>query len=400
MRACHDTDRSVIDQTMSTQNSVQEGLGSAGGSDARTSPRAEGVGSMLRPPELLAARARHAAGELSHARFKRIEDRAVADCIRVQEEVGLDVVTDGELRRRGWMTHFIESLEGFERDASAPMPWRDAEGRELPPELRSNQRPVVTQKLRWRHSACAEEWAFLRGRTDRPGKVTLASAEMAAAMYDPERSRGAYPTRDAYFADIVDLLRREVAEIVRLGCTYIQLDAPQYGALLDPRTRAAFRERGQDPDAMIDAGIEMDNAIIDGFPGVTFGLHICRGNNQSRYYAEGDYSPVTRVFERTRFDRLLLEYDDERSGGFEPLSHVRDDTTVVLGLVTTKHAAMEDPAELEARIREAARHVDLERLALSPQCGFASMMEGNEITPEQQRAKLELVTSVARSVWG
>src|SRR5262249_22442964 len=162
-----------------------------------------------------------------------------------------------------------------------------------------------------------------------------------------------------------------------------------------PKTREQFRARGDDPDKMIDAGIEMDNAIIAGFEGVTFALHICRGNNQSRYYAEGDYLPVSRLFERSTFDRLLLEYDDERSGGFEPLAHVHDSATVVLGLVTTKRAAMEDPGELEARIEEATRYVPLERLALSPQCGFASMMEGNEITPDEQRAKLELIAGVA-----
>lgn len=361
--------------------------------------RCEGVGSLLRPPELLEARRRHAAGELQPAAFKRIEDQAVIAAIRLQEEVGLDVVTDGELRRRGWLAHFFEAVDGFQAGGGTGMPWRDDEGRELPPELQTGGRPVVVDKLRWRHSACAEEWTFLRGHTDRPAKVTLVSAEMAAAMYDPAKSSGAYPTREAYFADVVDLLRREVQELVRLGCTYIQLDAPQYGALLDPQTREVFRRKGDDPDKMIDAGIEMDNAVIDEAPGVTFGLHICRGNNQSRYYAEGDYKPVTRLFERSRFDRFLLEYDDERSGGFEPLAHVADGRTVVLGLVTTKKPDMERPEELELRIREAAQHVPLERLALSPQCGFASMMEGNDITPAQQRDKLELVTSVARTVW-
>jgi 5-methyltetrahydropteroyltriglutamate--homocysteine methyltransferase len=223
---------------------------------------------------------------------------------------------------------------------------------------------------------------------------------MAASMYEPERSAEAYPTREAYFEDVVAILRNEVAELVRLGCEYIQLDAPQYGALLDPGNREMFRERGGDPDAMIDAGIEMDNAIIEGFPGVTFGLHICRGNNQSRFYAEGDYSPVTRLFERARFDRFLLEYDDERSGGFAPLAHVPDDRVVVLGLVTSKTGELEDPAEVEARVREAARYVDVDRLALSPQCGFASMMEGNAITAQQQRDKLALVADVCAAVWG
>jgi 5-methyltetrahydropteroyltriglutamate--homocysteine methyltransferase len=195
------------------------------------------------------------------------------------------------------------------------------------------------------------------------------------------------------------VLRNEVAELVRLGCTYVQLDAPQYGALTDPGLRELFRKRGDDPDKMIDAGVEMDNAIIAGFSDVTFGLHICRGNNQSRYYAEGDYEPVSRIFERSDFDRFLLEYDDRRSGGFEPLRHVPDDRTVVLGLVTTKTGDVERAEELQARIEEAAAFMPLERLALSPQCGFASMMEGNRIDPDSQRAKLELVASVARSVW-
>jgi 5-methyltetrahydropteroyltriglutamate--homocysteine methyltransferase len=270
-----------------------------------TDVRTEGVGSLLRDPALLAARRRHESGECSHAEFKRIEDRAVAAAISLQEEVGLGVVSDGELRRRGWMTHFFESVDGFRPAAGPSLPWRGVDG-ELPPELRGPMRPVVVEPMRWRHSACAEEWTFLRGHTDRAAKVTLISAEMAAAMYEPERSAAAYPTREAYFAAIVALLRQEVAEVVRLGCRYVQLDAPQYGALLDPSMRELFRQRGGDPDAMIDAGIEMDNAIIAGFPGVTFGLHICRGNNQSRFYAEGDYSPVGRLFERSAFDRFLL----------------------------------------------------------------------------------------------
>ncbi len=364
-----------------------------------TWPRTEGVGSLLRTPELLDARARHDAGDLDHAAFKLIEDRAVLDAIRLQEEVGIGIVSDGELRRRGWMSHFFESVEGFQSGAGPSLPWRGVEG-ELPPELRGGMRPVVVEPLRWRRSACAEEWTFLRGHTDRPAKATLISAEMAAAMYEPERSGGAYPTREAYFADVVELLRREIAELVRLGCTYIQLDAPQYGALLDRETREVFRQRGADPDAMIDAGIEMDNAIIAGFEGITFALHICRGNNQSRFYAEGDYAPITRLFARSAFERLLLEYDDVRSGGFEPLAAVPEHVTVVLGLVTTKHGGMEPPEELARRIEDAAAFVPLERLALSPQCGFASMMEGNAITADEQRRKLELVVSVARSVWG
>jgi 5-methyltetrahydropteroyltriglutamate--homocysteine methyltransferase len=180
----------------------------------------------------------------------------------------------------------------------------------------------------------------------------------------------------------------------------IQIDAPQYAALLDPKMREGYRQRGNDPDQIIDTCIEMDNAIIDGHPGVTFGIHICRGNNQSKFYASGDYEPISRIFAQTHFHRFLLEYDDDRSGGFDPLRHVPEDRVVVLGLVTTKKPRMESAEELRSRIEEAARIIPLERLALSPQCGFASTMEGNHITPEEQRQKLEIVTSVAREVWG
>jgi 5-methyltetrahydropteroyltriglutamate--homocysteine methyltransferase len=230
--------------------------------------------------------------------------------------------------------------------------------------------------------------------------VTMLSAQQAAAYYDPEKSKGAYATRDAYLADIVDLSRREVDELVRLGCTYIQIDAPQYGALLDAAMREGYRQRGSDPEELIDRCIELDNAIIQGHPGVTFGLHVCRGNNQSKFYAEGDYEPISRIFEKTLFNRFLLEYDDSRSGGFAPLKHLPEDRVAVLGLVTTKKPELETEAELKARIEEAARYVPLERLALSPQCGFASTMEGNRITHEQQKRKLELVGRVAASVWG
>jgi 5-methyltetrahydropteroyltriglutamate--homocysteine methyltransferase len=231
-------------------------------------------------------------------------------------------------------------------------------------------------------------------------KATLISTQQAAAYYDPQRSAGAYPTRDAYLADVVDLTRREIDELVRLGCTYIQVDAPQYAALLDPTMREGYRKRGSDPDALIDACIEMDNAVIGHHPGVIFGLHICRGNNQSKFYASGDYGPIARVFGKSRFQRFLLEYDDDRSGGFEPLAAMPPDREVVLGLVTTKKPRLESVDELRRRIDEASRYVPLERLAVSPQCGFASTMEGNLISPERQREKLARVAETSRLVWG
>lgn len=357
--------------------------------------RAEVVGSLLRPPELVAARQRREAGEMSAADFKREEDREVVAAIRLQEDAGIDVVTDGEQRRYAFFGHLVDSFDGFDKEGGWAIPFRDEKGEEL-----VFKRPVVVEKLRWRRSMCSEEWSFVRAVAKRPGKVTMISAQQAAAYYDPEKSKGAYKTRDAYLADIVDVSRREVEELVRLGCSYIQIDAPQYAALLDPRMREGYRQRGSDPEELIDRCIELDNAIIQGHPGITFAMHICRGNNQSKFYAEGDYEPISRIFERTLFGRFLLEYDDARSGGFEPLRHLPEDRVAVLGLISTKKSRMETEDELKRRIEEASQYVPLERLALSPQCGFASTIEGNRITPEDQRRKLELVGRVATSVWG
>src|SRR3954468_12905504 len=245
-----------------------------------------------------------------------------------------------------------------------------------------------------------EDFHYLGGRTREPAKVTLLSAQQAAAYYDPDKSRSAYATRDAYLADLVDFTRREIDELKRLGCEYVQIDAPQYAALLDEKIRDGYRQRGSDPDKMLDACIDLDNAIIEGHPGITFGIHICRGNHKSMFYASGGYDRIAeKVFSRARFDRFLLEYDDERSGTFEPLRHVPEDRMVVLGLVSSKTPRLETRGELRARIDEAARLVPLERLALSPQCGFASTDEGNRLTPEDQRKKLELVAQTAKEVW-
>jgi 5-methyltetrahydropteroyltriglutamate--homocysteine methyltransferase len=355
----------------------------------------EVVGSLLRPPYLAEARKQLEAGQLSPADFKAVEDRAVREAIGLQETAGIDVITDGEQRRYAFYGHLIDSLDGFDKFGGWAIPFRDESGEQL-----VLKRPVVVERLRWTRSMCGEEWVYLRSRASRPGKVTMLSAQQAAAYYDPEKSKAAYPTRDDYLADIVEFSRREIAELIRLGCTYVQIDAPQYAALLDPQMREGYRQRGNDPDQLIDRCIELDNAIIDGHPGVTLAIHICRGNNQSKFYAEGDYEPISRIFSRTHFHRFLLEYDDARSGGFAPLRHVPDDRTVVLGLVTTKKPQLESADELRQRIAEAARYVPLERLALSPQCGFASTMEGNRISPDDQRRKLELVSSVAREVWG
>lgn len=357
--------------------------------------RSDVVGSLLRPNYLKEARKRYAADEITPAEFKNIEDRAVDEAVDLQTRVGLDVLTDGEMRRYAFFGHLVDSVEGYDKFGGWAIPFHDEEGNEL-----VFKRPVVVSKLKRLRPMCMEEFTYLRARTDRQTKTTLISAQQAAAYYDPEKSKGAYSTIDAYLADVVDILRNEVDELIRLGATYIQIDAPQYAGLIDPAIREGYRKRGNDPDRLLARCIELDNAVIGDHPGVTFGIHLCRGNNQSKFYASGGYEPIEDVFRKTHFQRFLLEYDDERSGSFEPLRSVPDDRTVVLGLVTTKKSILEDEQELKQRIQEAAKFVPLERLALSPQCGFASTEEGNLIAPADQAAKLRLVAETAKEVWG
>ncbi|HKD01129.1 MAG TPA: cobalamin-independent methionine synthase II family protein [Terriglobales bacterium] len=357
--------------------------------------RSDVVGSLLRPEYLKQAREQHDAGKTSEKEFKQIEDRAVDEAVALQERAGLDVVSDGEMRRYAFYGHLIDAVEGYDKFGGWAIPFRDEKGEEL-----VLQRPVVVSRLRRKRHMCAEEFTYLRARTGRVAKTTLVSAQQAAAYYDAKKSGAAYPSVEAYLADLVDILREEVAELIRLGCTYIQIDSPQYTALLDPTLRDGYRQRGSDPDRLLDISIEMDNAVVGHHPGVIFGLHLCRGNNQSKFYAAGDYGPITRVFRNTRFDRFLLEYDDQRSGGFEPLAQVPEDRTVVLGLVSSKKAALEHKDELKQRIDAASQFISPERLALSPQCGFASTLEGNRLSAQDQEAKLRLVADTAREVWG
>jgi methionine synthase II (cobalamin-independent) len=357
--------------------------------------RSEGIGSLLRPPYLTEARAQLERGTIPAAAFKQIEDRAVDEAIALQEAAGLDVVTDGEQRRYAFFGHLIDAFDGFDKFAGWAIPFRDETGTEV-----ILKRPVVVEKLRWRRHMAAEEFTYLRGRTTRPVKVTLISAQQAAAYYDPDKSRGAHATRDAYLADLVDFTRREIEELARLGCDYVQIDAPQYAALLDENIRDGYRQRGSDPDKLLDACIDLDNAIIDGHRGITFGIHICRGNYRSMFYASGGYDRIAQqVFRRSRFERFLLEYDNARSGTFEPLAYVPEDRVVVLGLVSSKTPVLETVEQLRGRVEEAARVVPIQRLAVSPQCGFASTSEGNRLSPADQQQKLQVVAATARAIW-
>src|SRR3954462_3800717 len=236
--------------------------------------RSDVVGSLLRPDYLKQAREQRAGETLSAAAFKRIEDRAVDAAVALQTDAGLDVITDGEMRRYAFYGHFIDSVEGYDKEGGWAIPFRDEQGNEL-----VLKRPVAVAPLKRVRPMCTEEFVYLRARINHPTKVTLINAQQAAAYYDAEKSKGAYATIDAYLADVVDILRTEVDELVRLGCDYIQIDAPQYAGLIDPAIREGYRKRGADPDKLLDRCIELDNAVIGDHPGVTFGIHLCRGNN-------------------------------------------------------------------------------------------------------------------------
>jgi 5-methyltetrahydropteroyltriglutamate--homocysteine methyltransferase len=363
--------------------------------------RTDVVGSLLRPAELLEARERLDGCTLSHAAFKEVEDRAVDDALALQEDAGLDVVTDGEMRRLSFQSQLPAAVEGFgawDLDAFLWGEWHSDELGDL-----SVERPpiAVVDTLRRRRSIAGEELAYARGRTDRVLKVTLPSPSLFANFYDPEFSREAYPTLEAFLQDVASILREEVEELVELGATYLQLDAPHYPLLLDPRYRDFYESRGWPAERWLELGVELDNAVIGDHPGVTFGFHLCRGNQASRWLVAGGYDWLAeRLFPRVRAERLLLEYDDARSGGFEPLAHAREDAVCVLGLVTTKTPRRETVAELAARIGEAARVVPLERLALSPQCGFATSVVGNAVSVDDERAKLKTIAETAAEVWG
>jgi 5-methyltetrahydropteroyltriglutamate--homocysteine methyltransferase len=371
--------------------------------------RVEHVGSLLRPDYLLEAREAQARGSLGQAAFKAAEDRAVREAVALQEDVGLTVINDGEMRRDSFQAELTAACDGFAGVSLDAWLWGDWHSSEVgdasigrPEEL------AVVAPLRKRRNLAAEEFTYVRACTGQEAgrqrggldiKVTLPSPTLFANLWSPDRSGGAYPTLDAFMADVVDVLRDEVAELVRLGCGYIQLDAPHYPLLIDPTWRAFYEARGWPLERWLSYGIELDNAVIEAGSPATFGFHLCRGNQLSRWLVAGGYEPIAGpIFGGVRADRLLLEYDDERSGTFDPLALVPDDKVVVLGLVTTKTSRVETADAVTARIRQAAKRVDAERLALSPQCGFATSAAGNAITGEAQRAKLALLVDVAADV--
>jgi 5-methyltetrahydropteroyltriglutamate--homocysteine methyltransferase len=362
--------------------------------------RTDVVGSLLRPPFLLEARKQLEAGALTQAAFEAAEDKAVDAALALQEESGLDVVTDGEMRRLSFQSQMPAAVEGFgewDIDAFLWGEWHSDEIGDM-----SVERPplAVTGKLRRKRFLSAEEFTYARGRTDRLLKVTLPSPSLFANFWNPDRPPQAYASLEDYLADVAEILREEVDELVRLGARYIQLDAPHYPLLLDPGYRDFYESRGWPADRWLDLGLELDNLVIGDHPGVTFGMHLCRGNQASRWLVSGGYDWIAaRLFPRVNAERILLEYDDERSGSFEPLAEVPENKVIVLGLVTTKSSRRETVDELAARVREAAAFMPLDRLAISPQCGFATSILGNALTYEDEKAKLETLVRAAELVW-
>jgi 5-methyltetrahydropteroyltriglutamate--homocysteine methyltransferase len=373
-------------------------------------PRVEHVGSLLRPAYLLEARKARGSGEIGPAEFKAAEDRAVREAVALQEDLDLPVINDGEMRRESFQAELTAACDGFTGVSLDAWLWGDWHSGEVGDA--SIARPAdlaVIAPLRKRRNLAAEEFTFVRACAD-PGadpdaerqvKVTLPSPTLFANLWSPDRSADAYPSLDAFMEDVVTILRDEVAELVRLGCGYIQLDAPHYPLLIDPAWRAFYEARGWPMQRWLSYGIELDNAVIDAGRPATFGFHLCRGNQLSRWLVAGGYEPIAGpVFGGVHADRLLLEYDDERSGSFDALSLIPDDKVVVLGLVTTKSSRLEAADVVAGRVRQAAARVGAERLAVSPQCGFATSSAGNAITHEAQRAKLALLVGVARDVLG
>lgn len=358
--------------------------------------RAEVIGSTLRPQYLKRARAAFEAGEMDAAEFKRIEDRAVDQAIAMQEGAGLDVVTDGEMRRYLFIGPLSETVEGLEPVSGNVMPWHTAE------RLVEWEMPVaVTGKLRQRRSLAIEEFSYARSRARQPLKVTLPSPLVIFGMWTPAHSQSAYPDPFEMFSDAADILRADVQTLAALGCTYIQIDAPELTTLVDPTIRAWAEQRDISAARMLAEGIDLIDSVAKDVAGVHFAIHLCRGNNQGMWMAQGGYDYIAdALFQRTpSFDTYLLEYDDPRSGSFEPLSGAPKEKAVVLGLVSSKSPELETTQTLTERIHEAERYFPHDQLALSTQCGFASSADGNPVGEDAQERKLRLVAEVAHTVW-
>jgi 5-methyltetrahydropteroyltriglutamate--homocysteine methyltransferase len=363
--------------------------------------RADHVGSLLRPRELLDARKNP---ETTSQQLTTLEDRHILRVLARQKEAGLRIFTDGEFRRGGFMSGFYDSVEGLDNKADIARAWKGVPTAPKGILGAGTIAGVVTGKIRQTKRLTKHEIDFLKQHSPGDIKMTLPTAnQFPAIIYKKGMSEKAYATRSDFLWDIVPIIKAEIAALAGEGVRYIQIDAPRYSYYIDPKWRSYVKEEmGMDPDQALDEAIGADNACLEGLrrEGVTLAIHLCRGNNRSHWYAEGGYDPIAeKLFNRLNVDLFLLEYESERAGTFEPLRFVPKNKGVVLGLVSSKLPELESPDRLVRRIGEAGKYVPLENLALSPQCGFASSMEGNLLTEEEQWSKLRLVVETARVVW-
>ncbi len=370
--------------------------------------RVDLVGSLLRPAKLKEAFFEYGDGKASADELRRVQDESIRDVIAMQEAHRLPIVVDGEFRRTSFMESF-SAVAGVEEWQTGVKTYHQILSRKDTGESKSykGQDPIllnrkrVSERLRLVRNQLLDDYQFAQQLTDRPVKVTLIGPDRITQCYESENSRDIYPTVDEFVADVVAIERQMVGQLADAGCRYVGIDAPGYTAYVDEASLAAMRSRGEDPQANMARSIKADNEVIAHCPDVTFGIHICRGNRQSMWHREGHYDAIAeRLFNALDHARLLLEYDSERAGTFEPLRFVPKGKMAVLGLITTKVGRPETVDELRRRIEEAARYISIEQLAISPQCGFASSIMGNLLSEEEQWRKLDIMMETAHKVWG
>jgi 5-methyltetrahydropteroyltriglutamate--homocysteine methyltransferase len=377
-------------------------------SESLSALRVDLVGSLLRPAQLKEAFAKLSSGEASEEELQGIQDASIREVIAKQEAHQLPLVVDGEFRRTNFMESF-SVVAGVEQWQTGVKTYHSMLARKDTEESKTEkgQDPIllnrkrVTEKLRLVRNRLLEDYSFAQSLTSRPVKVTLIGPDRITQCFDSESSRSVYPTIDEFVSDVVTVERQILSQLMEAGCRYVGIDAPGYTAYVDGPSLAAMRARGEDPHSNMERSIRADNEVIADFPEMTFGIHLCRGNRQSMWHREGSYDAIAeKLFNCLKHPRLLLEYDTERAGGFEPLRFVPKGKTVVLGLITTKVGRVETVHELRRRIDEAARYIPIEQLALSPQCGFASSIMGNLLSEDEQFRKLDVMLETAVKVWG
>jgi 5-methyltetrahydropteroyltriglutamate--homocysteine methyltransferase len=373
--------------------------------------RTDVVGSLLRPKAWKDARALFDSGSISREDLAAVELDCIRGHVSLQEGAGLDVVTDGEISRLNFQDSFGLAVSGYEAATENVKTHeaRSAGGKALArfdiPDLAGSGTPVVhrrpvVEKLAMKRNVPLEEYRRVAPLAKRPVKVSLIGPDRIMQRFDHAGSKAVYATVEDFLDDVVAIQRRMIKELVEAGCRYIHIDEPGYTAYVDEPSLAAMRQRGEYPDQNLSRSLRANAKLVAGFPGVTFGIHLCRGNQRSMWHREGSYDAIAeRLFNELPYQRFLLEYDSPRAGGFEPLRFVPNDKVVVLGLVSTKVPELESLDELGRRIDQAARYVPLERLAVSPQCGFGSDVSGNLVSEDDQKRKLERVVELARRVW-